>query len=135
MEDWFIERMMKSFYSDRMILFTVPVDPLPQPRPKFSRGRVYQPRRIIDYKEQVQLAALQAMSGKKIFDSAVEVSLKLYRKFSATSRNFGDCDNLAKSICDALRGIVYVDDAQIVKITIEKFTDKANPRAEIAIKG
>lgn len=32
-----------------------------------------------------------------------------------------DCDNIAKNINDALNGIVYPDDKQIVSLTINKF--------------
>ncbi len=31
-----------------------------------------------------------------------------------------DCDNIAKVICDALNGIAYIDDTQIVLLTVEK---------------
>lgn len=114
-----------------MISIIVPVDPIPQPRPRFGNGRAYQPKRIIDYKKIVQLAARSAMRDKIIFDKCVDIELKFYRKFSPTSRNYGDFDNLAKSICDALNGIVYKDDSQIVRCVIEKRQDKENPRVEI----
>lgn len=116
-----------------MISFTVPVDPIPQPRPRFGSGRTYQPKRIVEYKELVKFAARSAMKDYKIFDCAVSVTLNFYRKFKPTSRNFGDFDNLAKAICDALNGIVYKDDCQIVKCVIEKHCDKVNPRAEIVV--
>ena len=32
-----------------------------------------------------------------------------------------DCDNIAKNINDALNGIVYPDDKQIVSLTVNKF--------------
>ena len=114
-----------------MILIIVPVDPIPQPRPKFGNGRAYQPKRIVDYKNFVKMAAQVAMRDKNIFDKCVTIELKFYRKFKPTSRNYGDFDNLAKAICDALNGIVYKDDSQIVRCVIEKRQDKENPRVEI----
>ena len=115
-----------------MISIIVPIDPIPQPRPKFGNGRAYQPKRTVAYKEFVSLAAKTAMSGRKIFDkNAVDIHICFYRKFSPTSRNYGDFDNLAKAICDALNGIVYRDDSQIVRCVIEKRQDKLNPRVEI----
>lgn len=118
--------------NDLMISITIPIDPIPQPRPKFGCGRAYQPKRIIDYKKIVQLAARSAMRGKNIFDKCVAIELKFYRKFKPTSRNYGDFDNLAKAICDALNGVVYNDDSQIVRCVIEKRQDKENPRVEIS---
>ena len=114
-----------------MIKIIVPIDPLPQPRPKFGNGRAYQPKRIVAYKDFVKMAAQSAMRGKNIFDKCVTIELKFYRKFKPTSRNYGDFDNLAKAICDALNGIVYKDDSQIVRCVIEKRQDKDNPRVEI----
>lgn len=73
------------------------------------------------------------MRGYKIIDCAVEVTLVFYRKFAPTSRSYGDFDNLAKAICDALNGIVYKDDSQIVRCKIEKRQDKENPRVEISV--
>lgn len=32
-----------------------------------------------------------------------------------------DCDNISKNICDALNGIVFPDDKQIVSLEVEKF--------------
>jgi len=32
-----------------------------------------------------------------------------------------DCDNLAKSVCDALNGILWDDDRQICRLVVEKW--------------
>lgn len=58
----------------------------------------------------------------------VEVEIRVYRPAQR-----GDLDNCLKIILDALKGICYEDDKQIVKITAERFDDKDNPRVEIAI--
>jgi Holliday junction resolvase RusA-like endonuclease len=60
------------------------------------------------------------------------VSVLDYRKFKVTSRRYGDVDNHGKAILDAMNKIVYVDDSQIVKCEVEKFTDK-NQRIEISV--
>lgn len=44
-----------------------------------------------------------------------------------------DIDNFHKLSFDALTKIVWVDDSQIQKMTVEKFYDKKNPRIEITI--
>ena len=43
-----------------------------------------------------------------------------------------DCDNVGKAILDALNGIAYDDDSQIVSLNIDKFRS-VDPRAEIEI--
>lgn len=44
-----------------------------------------------------------------------------------------DLDNTVKSICDALNGIAYEDDSQIVQLLTTKHLDRDNPRAVITI--
>ncbi len=116
-----------------MIQITIPIDPIPQPRPRFANGRAYQPKKIVDFKEQVQLAALKSMAGEKPIEGEICARIIFYRKFAPTSRNFGDWDNLGKAICDALNGICYKDDSQIVLCTVEKRTDKDFPRIELEL--
>lgn len=117
-----------------MIKFVVEVEPLPQPRPRFSRGRCFQPKVITEYKAQIAQAAQSAMKDKEPMTGAISMSIKLYRKYKSTSRRFGDFDNHGKAVCDALNGVVYLDDSQIVKCTVEKYTDKENPRVEVQIE-
>ena len=59
--------------------------------------------------------------------------IRLYRKYKRCSRRFGDFDNLAKAVCDALNGVVFTDDSQIVRCVVEKITDGLNPRVEVEI--
>lgn len=83
-----------------------------------------------------------------IKDKAVEVEIKVFvgipqsksKKFKNAAllgeirpTKKPDCDNIAKNINDALNGIAYVDDAQIVKDIIEK-RYSVTPRVEITIK-
>ena len=70
---------------------------------------------------------------EEILTEPLEVVLKFYRKFSPTSRAYGDADNLAKAILDALNGLAYKDDSQIVRLTVEKYQDKVNQRVEVFI--
>jgi Holliday junction resolvase RusA-like endonuclease len=43
-----------------------------------------------------------------------------------------DADNIMKAIADALNGIAYKDDSQIVNVTITKWYSDT-PRVEVAI--
>lgn len=112
-----------------MINFAVEIEPIPQPRPRFGRGKIFEPARVSKYKLAVKAAATAAMKGAIPFSSAVKAKIKLFRKFKATSRRFGDADNLAKAILDACNGIIFSDDAQITKLTVEKI-QSAVPRLE-----
>ena len=58
--------------------------------------------------------------------------LEIFRRFKNTSQRYGDLDNLAKGILDALNKILYADDSQIVSLTAEKY-QSTEPRIEISI--
>ena len=45
-----------------------------------------------------------------------------------------DVDNFAKPILDCMSEIVYIDDRQIVELTVKKFYYKTNPRIIINIR-
>ena len=77
---------------------------------KKNRLRAY--REIVKYK----------MRGKNITkfspDSEIKLSLCFcIQQYYTTS----DCDNMAKSICDALEGILYHRDSQIQRLICQKF--------------
>lgn len=45
-----------------------------------------------------------------------------------------DADNIAKVVCDALNGVAYTDDTQIIDLHILKFYAKDRPRVIVEIK-
>ena len=112
----------------------IEVEPIPQPRPRFSRfGGVYFPKTFTEYKEKISKAAKQAMKDKPPMTGEITAKLKFFRKYKTISRRFGDCDNLSKAVLDACNGVCYVDDSQIVEVTSVKETDKDRPRIEFEI--
>jgi Holliday junction resolvase RusA-like endonuclease len=112
--------------------FEVQIEPLPQSRPRFSRGKVFEPARMTAYKAAVSKAAKEEMKDFQPFSTALSCKIKLYRKFKSTSRRFGDADNHAKAVLDACNGIIWNDDAQIVSLTAEKYQSTL-PRVEVEV--
>ena len=119
------------------ISFTVPGKPIPQARPRVTQnGRhTYTPRRSVVYREAVALCAQSAMRGKKPLSGALHVRVQFlfrvpssWRKTDRDEAERGeksftsrpDLDNLYKAVTDAMNGIVYKDDAQIVHATVRK---------------
>ena len=45
-----------------------------------------------------------------------------------------DADNVAKVICDALNGVAYGDDTQIIKLSILKAYTEEQPRVQVCIE-
>ena len=110
------------------MFFIIAGKPQPKQRPRFYRGRCYTPAATREYEKLV--AATATASGVKIIETGpVEFRLSV---FMPNARRV-DLDNIIKSVTDALNGICYTDDHQIVAITAWKAIDRENPRAEVAI--
>ena len=65
----------------------------------------------------------------KTLTGDVYVDIRLY---FGTKRKC-DIDNFGKLLLDSLTGVVWDDDSQIKKMSVEKFYDKLQPRIEISI--
>ena len=99
-------------------------------RPRFVRatGRTYTPPATASYEAVLRYAAQEAMRGREMFLCPVRISIvadfdipKSFSKKAAEAARLGyakpakkpDWDNIAK-LTDALNGIVFKDDAQII---------------------
>ena len=121
--------------------------PEPQLRPRISGNRMYDPKKTKDYKSYVSLMARKQYKGEMLI-SPLSVEMDIYRQIpksvSKKRRKLKDdklirpvvkpdVDNYTKGILDALNGIVYKDDSQVVDLTARKYYSE-NPRVEINIK-
>jgi Holliday junction resolvase RusA-like endonuclease len=131
------------------ITFSVPGDPVPQPRPRYSsRGgfaRAYVPSKhpVHAYREAIALAAKLAgvtITGEpvSVIIDAVFARPKSHRnkagvKASAPSLPRPDCDNVAKAALDALTGVAWEDDSQVARLVVEKsYGDEGRTTVRIA---
>ena len=64
-----------------------------------------------------------------VIEDNVEISIKLF----FWDKRVRDFDNYQKLSMDAMTWLIYEDDSQIKKATIELFYDKENPRMEIEV--
>lgn len=136
------------------ISFTVPGEPRGKARPKVTRTKAgksltYTPDKTIAYEELVRQRFLQASGGWKfppaspliIFVSAFYGIPKSYTKRQRSEIIKGDLlptkkpdfDNIFKILCDALNGIAYADDAQIVRASIRKNYTEGSPHVEVSL--
>lgn len=67
-------------------------------------------------------------AGAELIDGDVGIELRLFRP-----QRRGDLDNRIKVLLDALQGIAYDDDGQIVELHAFLDDDKHNPRVEVTI--
>ena len=114
-----------------MIKINVPGVPVPQARPRFTRtGHAYETAKCKAYKAVVAAAERAAMKGKEPITGPVLVVCQFFlpipKGWVKAKRKDAlddvirplkrpDGDNLEKLIWDALTGIVWSDDAQIVQ--------------------
>lgn len=113
------------------IILTLPYPPSANLywRTAVQRGYVktYVSKEAEAFKTNVLLLARQA--GVEMLDGELGIGIKIYRP-----QKSGDLDNRIKVLIDALRGVAYADDNQIVLIFAKRFDDKLNPRAEVCVE-
>jgi Holliday junction resolvase RusA-like endonuclease len=135
-----------------VVTFEVPGDPHGKGRPKFARRgnfvQTYTDKKTTSYEDLVRFHANIAMVDLAPLESAVAVYIyiklavpKSYSKKRSEACLSGlerptkkpDWDNVAKSICDAMNGIVYIDDTQIVDAHVTKVY-AANAGVDVGVK-
>lgn len=134
-----------------MINFSIPGPPQGKARPRVVRAKsgmslTYTPDKTVRYEELVRLRYKAAANGFKFPDGAqvcVQITARfpipkskskkakaqmLQGKIKPTKKP--DSDNIIKIICDALNGIAYKDDAQVVLTQAGKeYSD--DPRTDV----
>ena len=121
-----------------MRVFKIPGMVQAKQRPRLSRGRVYTPQATVNYEGYVKWcysdyanqtgwtpmenairAEIEVFMPVPKSDSKKKKELKLSGKIRPTMKP--DNDNIAKSVLDALNGLAYVDDKQIVELKVDKY--------------
>lgn len=90
---------------------------------KDKRVVIVKSQEAVEWSKSATVQLLAQRQGPCI-EGPVEVELDVYR-----DRNWGDLDNFAKGVLDALQqAMVYRNDVQVMRLTMEKFLDRTNPR-------
>lgn len=114
------------------INFTANLEPVPFKRVQSNGKRRFNDRRYSEFKDALGFFAKCAMGGRAPLQGAIKITIHIYGKIIPTALKFGDWDNHGKAISDALNGICYVDDKQIVEGHI--YLHKGAPRIEIEVE-
>ena len=93
--------------------------PVAKQRPRLGKGgHVYTPSRTRSFEAALGWLAKIEMRGRPMLEGPLSMEVVATLPTAATSRP--DSDNLLKAIADALQGVVFADDAAIVRALIEK---------------
>ena len=103
---------------DTTIKITAPIEPVPFPRPSSNGKRRFNPPRYTEFKNQLGIFAKQAMKGQAPFSGDISIVCEFWKKRpkNPASVKYGDLDNLIKAVLDALQGICFVNDSQVIQI-------------------
>lgn len=108
--------------------------PIGKGRPRFGNGRTYTPEKTRAYEEALAWEAVRAMRGRDVLTDAlvvdVEARMPVPVSWSKAKRadalagrlhptSTPDLDNILKCL-DALNGVVFLDDKQIVSALVWK---------------
>jgi Holliday junction resolvase RusA-like endonuclease len=134
------------------ISFIIPGQPVAKGRPRFSTAgrfpRAFTPAKTANYTAWCKSCAADAMAGRPLMTGPVWLSLNMYfetpsswskwkREAAITGavRPTGkpDIDNVLKAIKDAMNGIVWKDDSQVVEVDCEKAYD-AEPHVMVRVQ-
>lgn len=120
-----------------MIHFFVPGKPIGKGRPRVCRNVTYTPKKTRDYETLVKSCYKQKYGNEQPITSKIPVTVLIYAYF-ATPKNMPksklklieenklfptvkpDADNISKIILDALNGLAYYDDNQVIDLVIHK---------------
>lgn len=145
---------MPVFSSKDSYFFVVPGEPVAKGRPKFTTRsgfvRAITPEKTANYETLVKLSFSQEYPEAKPFEKDTPLSVYIIASFGipkSVSKKKAqemtdcyirptkkpDCDNIGKIICDALNGIAFHDDSQIVELTINKYYSDT-PQVRVCIE-
>ena len=129
-------------------MFEIPGKIQAKQRPRFNKKFAYTPANTVNYENWVKTCYLQNYKGEKLLENALKVQIDAFYEIpKSTSLKKKelmldgeilptikpDTDNVAKSIQDALNGIAFKDDKQVVELLVKKCYS-TEPRAVVTIE-
>jgi crossover junction endodeoxyribonuclease RusA len=111
-----------------VITLTLPYPPSSNRYWRHSKnGKPYVSEEAKAYKSAV-FYAVPSVLRNRLITGELAVTFKFYRPLKS-----GDLSNRIKILEDALQGVLFNDDKQIIEIHAFRFDDKESPRVEIEI--
>lgn len=118
-------------------------------RARTGKGFSYTPEKTVLYENLIKTSFLAADNKKTFFDgepvemyitalfpipkSTTKKDKERIRNKELFPTKKPDADNIAKVICDALNGVAYHDDTQVVKLEVRKAYTEGEPKVIVAL--
>lgn len=123
------------------VIFTVPGEPQGKARARTCGGHTYTPEKTVLYENLIKTEYARQCGNRKfsiLSDGTaqpvavrIEAVYGIPKSYSKKKRERAlngelaptkkpDADNIAKVVCDALNGVAYVDDTQVVDLRVFK---------------
>ena len=133
-----------------MVVFTVPGKPQGKARARTTRtGHTYTPEKTVLYENLVKACYIESQPRQKWFDGE-PLAVSIYARFQIPKSKSKkekkemllgyklptvkpDADNIAKVICDALNGVAYGDDTQVVRLHVVKEYVREDTPAHVTV--
>jgi Holliday junction resolvase RusA-like endonuclease len=114
------------------VSFTVPGPVVPWQRAASVGARRFTPAKQRAYQATVRYHALAARPRGPWLPSKASRYRVDVEAFLPDERR-RDLDNVAKTILDALNGVLYLDDSQITTLLVATHVDRERPRVEVRV--
>ena len=130
-----------------VITLRIPGHPRPKGRPRFSTktGHTYTPKKTAQEEaviRQMAAAVMERESIEGLWEGPVHIKIVAgvqkpqdwWGGREPTGTNHGDWDNIGKLVTDALQGIVFKNDAQIISaVVVKRYADLPNMIVQITL--
>lgn len=117
---------------DRLVVaFELPRRPHPKGRPRFGKGRTFTDEKTRTYEAAVATACGLAMIRDRAAIATGPVELACL--FEQRDNRPADVDNLVKACSDAIEGVAFRNDRQIVTIRAHRVTRADVDRVSVAV--
>lgn len=101
---------------------------LPEPPSANRWWRNFRGRMVLSPAARKYKANLEQLRGAFLVEGPVKVSMDWYR-----GRKSGDLDKRIGIALDAMQGVFFENDSQVVELIARRHDDPANPRIEVEI--
>ena len=128
------------------MIFEIPGEPQGKGRPRFNRKHAYTPQKTRDYESYVKYCFMAKYGNVEPIEGNVKATITAVYKIPKSTNNKNrelmlkgeirptkkvDADNIAKIVLDSLNGLAYIDDKQVVELSVRKWYGESQVIVEI----